>query len=275
MKTRLTQQQIDSYRTNGFLLIEDFFTPQELEQWGQTVAEAASSRGNMKLPGRMEAKPDSDDYIEHVFVQRMNLWQSSQPVRDLIFNEELGRMMCELAGIDGIRLWHDSSMVKQPWGNATTWHLDNPYWSFSSKDSISIWIPFQDATMQNGCLYFLPGTHKTARFDPTKIGPNMESLFQIYPEWSKIEPVAVPVKAGSVSIHNGLVAHAAGPNMTPRSRRAFALHFMPEGSKFNGERNVLTPERFAKLKVGDSLDDDAENPLVYSRKNQTAAASAR
>ena len=84
-------------------------------------------------------------------------------MREIMHDPRLGRIAGTLAGVDGIRIWHDQALFKPPFGNPTAWHLDNPYWSFSSRQSISIWIALEDATYQNGCMYYVPGTHKTAR----------------------------------------------------------------------------------------------------------------
>ena len=66
---------------------------------------------------------------------------------------------------NGYRIWHDQALFNPPYGNPTGWHLDDPYWSFSSRDAISVWVALDDATRDNGCLYYLPGSHKMARFD--------------------------------------------------------------------------------------------------------------
>jgi phytanoyl-CoA hydroxylase len=182
-----------------------------------------------------------------------------------MFDPRIGRMAVELAGVEGIRIWHDQALIKQPWANPTSWHLDNPYWSFSSRQAISIWVALDDATLENGCLYFIPGSHHSATFDNVGIGQNMSDLFRVYPQWANVWPVAAPMKAGSCSFHNGLVAHGAGANMTPGWRRAMTCAYMPDGSTFNGKKNILTDEMVARLKVGDVLDDDNQNPLIYHR----------
>ena len=85
----------------------------------------------------------------------------------------------------------------------------------------------------------LPGSHKTATYDNVDIGSNIGGLFDAYPQWSALDAVAVEMKAGSCSFHNGLVAHGAGANMTPRYRRAMTCAYMPDGSTFNGQQNIL------------------------------------
>ena len=262
MNTELTQEQIQFYQDNGFIIIEDFLTADELEVWRKNVDEAVAQREDRKLAdGRM--RDGQNEYYDRVFVQRINLWQDHEGMRQLMLNPHLGEMASQLAGISGIRIWHDQALIKEPWGNPTGWHLDNPYWSFSSRDAISLWVALDDATLTNGCLYFIPGTHKTATFDNSGIGQNIGDLFQVYPQWAGLEAVPAVMSAGSCSFHNGLVAHGAGANMTPGYRRAMTCGYMPDGSVFNGTQNILTQEQMAKLEIGDPIKDDAQTPLIY------------
>ena len=158
-------------------------------------------------------------------------------------DRRLGQLAGELAGVDGIRIWHDQALFKPPYGNPTAWHLDNPYWSFSSRDAISIWIALDDATIENGCMWYVPGSHKTAvRERNVGIGQNTGDLFNVYPEWRKIDTVPGIAKAGTAAFHNGLTAHGAGANMTNRPRRAMTCAYMPDGCTYNGQTNVLPAE---------------------------------
>lgn len=263
MNSEITPAQISFYRENGFVVIHDFLAPEELKTWRQCVHEAVAQRADRKLAdGSMRS---GDSYYDNVFVQRINLWQDHAGMRELMFDPRIGKMAAELAGVEGIRIWHDQALIKQPWANATGWHLDNPYWSFSSRDAISIWVALDDATLENGCLYFIPGSHKTATFDNVGIGQNMGDLFRVYPQWAGLHSISAPMKAGSCSFHNGLVAHGAGANMTPGWRRAMTCAYMPDGSTFNGKKNILSDDTIARLKVGDLLDDDYQNPLIYHK----------
>jgi ectoine hydroxylase-related dioxygenase (phytanoyl-CoA dioxygenase family) len=202
------------------------------------------------------------------------LWQTSDRVRELIVDETLGKAAAELAGVSGVRLWHDQALVKEPFANPTAFHLDVPYWSFSSPDAISIWVALDDATRENGCLYYVPGSHKALKYDNAGIGTAIGALFDVYPEWRDVPAVACPVRAGGALFHNGLTFHGAGANMTPRRRRAMTAGFMPQGSTFNGIVNVLRPEVLATLSIGDELADDVNNPLVYSTMATKASATA-
>ncbi|MDE0430084.1 MAG: phytanoyl-CoA dioxygenase family protein [Caldilineaceae bacterium] len=264
MNTTVTQEQIDFYRENGFVVLHDFLTPEELETWRDAVDGAVRRRGERRQLHHKDNKYRGT-YYDYIFVQRVNLWMDSPEVRRLILDPRLGKLAAELAGVDGMRIWHDQALIKQPWANPTGWHLDNPKWSYSSRDTLSIWVALDDATLQNGCLYFLPGSHKTADYDDVPIGENIGDIFRVYPQWQETMSAPAEMKAGSCSFHNGLIAHGAGANMTPGWRRAMTCGFMPDGCTFNGKQNILTDEQFAGYEIGDLLDDDLQNPLVYHR----------
>jgi ectoine hydroxylase-related dioxygenase (phytanoyl-CoA dioxygenase family) len=170
-----------------------------------------------------------------------------------------------MANVDGLRIWHDQALIKGPYANPTAYHLDVPYWSFTSADAITIWVALDDATLENGCLYYVPGSHKARKFDNVGIGREIGALFDVYPEWQDVAAVPCPVPAGGALLHNGLVFHGAGANMTPGLRRAMTCAYMPDGCTFNGQANVLPPVYLATLSVGDVLDNDDQNPLVWHR----------
>lgn len=270
VKTTLSCEQIRQYCENGFLAVREFLSPGESESWRRVTAEAVETRLRQRGWDNLNNQ-GSDDYYAKVFTQCLRLADVSDEMRSLIYSPAIGRMAATLAGVDGIRVWHDQALIKPPFGNPTAWHLDAPYWSFSSRDAISIWIALDDATLMNGCMCYLPGTHREARFENADIGPQLDALFRVYPQWRSIDVVAVPCAAGTAVFHNGLTAHGAGANMTNRPRRAMTCAFMPDGVTFNGKKNILPDERFKRLKIGDKLDDPAQNPLIWSAADDRAS----
>ncbi len=271
MKSLLSQSQIESYKQDGYSLVEYFLTTEELAFWREAVTEAIEQRGGRKFPNSNAKVGEDDginkdsDYYGKVFDQMLNLWQTNEKVKQLMLDENLGRMVADLAGAEGIRIWHDQALIKRPWANPTSWHLDTPFWSFSDRRALSIWVALDDATFENGCLYFIPGSYHTTTFDNPGIGKNMDAIFEFYPQFIKSKSVAVPMKAGSCSFHNGLTIHGAGANMTNGFRRAMTCAYMPDGATFNGIKNILSDEQVAKLKVGDLLNDEMQTPLIYSK----------
>jgi ectoine hydroxylase-related dioxygenase (phytanoyl-CoA dioxygenase family) len=269
MKHQLAKEQIESYRSSGFIVIENFLSEEELEQWRETVTKAVKERAGIKIPGKEIRIGEADginedaDYFGKVFDQLLNLWQTDEGVKKIMLDERLGNMAAQLAGVDGIRIWHDQALIKRPWANPTSWHLDTPFWSFSDRNAISIWVALDNATLENGCLFFIPGSHKQTNFDKITIGKNMDGIFDVYPQLKNTMPVAAPMKAGSCSFHNGLTVHGANANMTSGFRRAMTCAYMPDGNVFNGEPNILPDAYLEKLKIGDPLNNDEQNPLIY------------
>lgn len=265
MKHELSAEQIARYQQDGALVIEGFLDADELAAWRACVDEAVANRQDRKM-AHSDWK-SGDSYYDRVFTQRLNLWMDHDGMRELMLDPRLGQMAVELAGVEGIRIWHDQALIKEPWANPTAWHLDNPYWSFSSRNAISIWVALDDATLSNGCLYFMPGTHREATFENSGITQEIADLFRVYPQWKERSPMAAPMKAGDCSFHNGLLAHGAGANMTPGRRRAMTCAYMPDGEVFNGQKNVLPDAYIETLSEGDVLDNDELNPLIYTRQS--------
>ena len=272
MNTVITQQQTDFYQNNGYIIIEDFLNADELETWREAVKTAIEERNGQKIPGKAGAVTEDDginkeaDYFSKVFDQLINLWQTNNKVKELMFDPKIGEMAATLSGVDGIRIWHDQALFKRPWANPTSWHLDTPFWSFTDRRALSIWVALDDATLENGCLFFIPGSHKQTGFENPGIGKNMDSIFDFYPAFKTAPSVAAPMKAGSCSFHNGLTIHGAHANMTPGSRRAMTCAYMPDGNVYNGIPNVLPQSYLETLNIGDVLNNEAQNPLIYTRK---------
>ncbi|MBC7423131.1 MAG: phytanoyl-CoA dioxygenase family protein [Ferruginibacter sp.] len=270
MNTLITEAQVKAYQQDGYLLVENFLSEDELAFWREAVTEGIEQRGGRKMPGSDTKVGEDDginkdsDYYGKVFEQMLNLWQTNDKVKQIMLDDKIGKMVATLAGWEGTRIWHDQALIKRPWANPTSWHLDTPFWSFSDRRALSIWVALDDATYENGCLYFIPGSYHKTTFENPGIGKNMDAIFDFYPQFIKSKSVSVPMKAGSCSFHNGLTIHGAGPNMTNGYRRAMTCAYMPDGATFNGIKNILTDEQVTKLKIGDLLNDESQNPLIYS-----------
>ena len=205
MNHTISDEQVQFYQDNGFVVIHDFLNADELATWRQNVGEAVESRGTRKLAdGRMM---EEDNYYARVFAQRINLWNDHDGMRRLMLDDRLGKMAADLAQVDGIRIWHDQALIKPAWGNPTAWHLDNPYWSFYSRAAISLWVALDDVTRDNGCLYFIAGAHKTATYDNVSIGQQYRrSVYRfLSSNGASMEAVAIEMKAGSCSFPQWLV----------------------------------------------------------------------
>ena len=99
MKYILSEEEIANYRENGFLVIEDFLDPDELEEWRCALDEAVLLRGEDVLPS--DPTPFSNS---NVFKQRLQLWMDNDRIKDLILDERIGKMAVDLEGVSGVRI---------------------------------------------------------------------------------------------------------------------------------------------------------------------------
>ena len=270
-----TATEIETYRRDGFVAISDLLNQPETAALDAAVEAAMTSMGKVKITGEggtgyTDGKPwidEQDTYYANALHQRINLWRISEVVKQRMLGPELGEFTARLAGIGGVRCYHDQALYKPAWGNPTSWHLDNPIWSFTSPDAISVWIALDEATVQNGCLWYLPGSHRLVDRRNAGIDGNFGDLpRRVHPQIADIPPVSVPLPRGGAVFHNGLTAHAAGCNISNRPRRAMTCAYMPEGSVFNGNTSILPPSYVKTLNIGDVLDNEAWVPLVWSQR---------
>ncbi|CAM3729943.1 phytanoyl-CoA dioxygenase family protein [Kibdelosporangium persicum] len=283
MRDELTDEQIEFYQENGYLVIEDFLDGAEVDRLHLNLTAAVENRGEARMANETttgggeslnvsqpaDRKRLRDAFLKHrrswtrVLSQHVNLWQTDEQVRKFSLDPRLGRIAAVLGDVDGVRLWHDQTMFKPAWGEPTGWHMDTPAFSFTHSSASTFWFALVDCDLSNGCMHYIPGSHK-ARMR-TKGGMRIDSLKHLNPKWENAEPAACPVRAGAMIVHNGDTAHASCANMTPRPRPAFAISWMPCGATYNGTPNILPNEILATIKVGDPIDFDDYFPVVYSR----------
>ncbi|MEJ7630091.1 MAG: phytanoyl-CoA dioxygenase family protein [Geodermatophilaceae bacterium] len=256
MRTGFTQQEIAEYRTHGFLSVPDFLSREELARWREVV-DSAVAANHRELTGRNSEK---------AFTQRMHLRRTDPALAGLVDDPRIGNLVADLEGVAAVRLYLDQALVKEPYGSPTQYHLDIPWWAFSSEHACTVWVALDDATLENGCLYFVPGSQKLRLNALGDLGPDLGALFKAHPE-AATAATPSPLPAGGCSFHNGHTIHGAGANMTPGRRRAMTIAFMPAGVAYNGRRDagVLGEEYLDSLLEGDPLDNDELNPLVFAR----------
>ena len=261
MRAEVSPEEVRSYREHGFLVIENLLDADELQRWRGAVDGAVAGHG---VSGR-DLDPEQSEYYDRVFFQRVNMWKSSAAVRGLVLDTRFGELVSDLAGTGEVRLYHDHALIKLPWANPTNWHADNPYDPYRSPEAIMLWIALDDADARNGCLHFLPGSHRRDRLDDGAAldEANIGALLEANPQFAAIEPVMAEVSAGAGIFINGMAAHAAGANMSSRPRRAFSMVFIPGRCRYTGQSGALPAEMTARLQPGDILDDDEHLPLLY------------
>lgn len=252
----LTQDQIDAYRRDGFIQLNDVIAGPDLQALRDAVAGAVERESGGKID------PDRKRGVyEEIFIQKVNLWQRHPDVNRFVMCRRFANLAARLSGRP-IRVWHDQALFKEPrTGAKTPWHQDTHYWPHQEKeDQLTIWIALKDATIHNGCMSFIPGTHKLKTIEPINLA-NPQDIFSLAPQFKGIKPKTCELKAGSVTFHNGLTFHYAGPNKSDGMREAFAILYMPDGTTYSGAGHCVTDPLLPGLKVGEKLDGETF-PLV-------------
>lgn len=247
----LNPENIFQYRRDGFIQINDVIVGADLDRLRNAVEQAVSDE-----PPRMNSTGGA---YEQIFIQKVNLWQRHPKVREFVHCRRFANLAARLSGF-AMRLWHDQALFKEPkTGAKTPWHQDTHYWPHQQKKhQLSIWIALKDATLDNGCLSFLPGTQHHDSIESVNLG-NPQDIYAIAPQLKGIKPVPCELKAGSCTFHNGLTFHYAGPNRTDEMREALAIIYMPDGTTYSGKKHIcIAPHQF---QIGDPFNDH-NFPLV-------------
>ncbi len=220
----------DQYVQDGYAIVHDFLSQSQL-------ATLRREFDKLYKPPTTNHVDEITKYHAKVFWPIFNTRAESTAIKDIIKSNKFRNALYHLTGLDTYYI----CIIKQPWANQTIWHADNPDWAFHSKDAISVWIPLDDVNLQNGCLYFIRGSHQVIGFDMRSCNINMDDLFQQFPTLKNGCVVPCPLEAGDCVYFNGLLAHAAGANMTPQFRRALAVAFVPKGTQWNG-KSFMVPK---------------------------------
>ena len=168
----------------------------------------------------------------------------------------LANLAARLCG-EPVRIWHDQALFKDAkTGAKTPWHQDAPYWPHADKSKqLTIWIAMKDATIENGCLSFLPGTQVLGPREPVQlVDEHPKGVYDIAPECRGLTAKVVELKAGSCTFHHGLTFHYAGPNRSEGVREAFAIIYMPASTTYDGVSHILTDGR--DLQIGEVLNGE-------------------
>jgi phytanoyl-CoA hydroxylase len=249
----LSDEQIAAYQRDGFIQIANVLQPADLSRLRDAVVKAVEMERTPPQPGATRSP------YEQIFIQKVNLWRRHPAVREFVLCKRLGDLAARLSGCP-VRVWHDQALFKEPReGVKTPWHQDAHYWPHQQcADQISIWIALRDATIENGCMSFIPGTQHVENLEAIRLA-TPQNIFDLAPEFKGIKPRTIELKAGSCTFHNGLTFHYAGPNKSDGMREAFAIIYMPDGTSYDGTEHIVTDS--LGLKVGEKLEGEMF-PLV-------------
>ncbi len=225
-----TQEQLDAFAREGYLRWGPLLAPCEVaelrDEYDRLFAEAERAGSCRNLAADTRLAPELRN--ERHMLQIMQMCERSLAFRRLLYDQ---RILATVRAIIGpsVMLFHDQALYKRSrTGGPVSWHQDNGYWRCAPANLLSCWIALDDATVENGAMQVVPGSHLA----PLRHGTASESdqLLQV-PTPAPASVAVVELPAGGCMFHHCQTLHYTAPNATERQRRAFIIHFMPPGTR--------------------------------------------
>lgn len=280
----LTQEKVDRFQRDGFLNAGPILSNQEVNRLSDALNDIIAIGpegfgGDRRGPVLFRDMHERDSEATPVW-QIVNMWEASGVFRDLVCDSRIIEAIVQLTGFEDLQVWHDQVQYKPAkTGGATPWHQDAPLWpAIEPMTPVSAWIPLDDAEVENGCMWMVPGSHRwgnqieflrTLR-DKVEL-PEFTQFPAFEPpagaEIRSVEARACPVKRGEVHFHHSLTWHGSPLNRSPRPRRAVAIHYMTGEARFTGRSHVMA--QFVEVKPGEPMIDAGEHLPIVARGGQT------
>jgi len=239
-----TDEQIQFWDENGYLKFGKV-----LEQ-----GEVAELLAGLDRIVRIESEECDDSSIEfsighdrggeggaygEAITQHLNLWKRDAAYDRTVRHPLITGIAKQLLKSPELRLWHDHVISKPPGENDRfQFHQDFYNWPLADPNILTCWIALDDATVANGCMHVVPGSHRDPRFLPAARKKELEELAQnpdartervIMGEHDAGFGVPVELKSGECMFHHSLNFYSTPKNTTDSHRRAFVIIYLPAG----------------------------------------------
>lgn len=276
-KLPMTSEAVEFYRDQGFLVVEDALTPDEVEALRkEATAICAGKRGMVHgLP-----TVDTDDETE--LLRRVLCVHFPHQISPLIMDALAHPSMVEvLTNIIGpnVKCMQSMLFIKSAGKPGQAWHQDEVYIPTRDRSLTGGWIALDDATVENGCLWVLPGSHRNGvmYFQEWHGDPRFDCALEArnFP-WSNDEAVPVEVKAGSIVFFNGYLLHRSLPNYASAGyRRSLVNHYMSSESLLPWYWGEGVPGSVASLDNRNVIQIAGVDPYAYRGTESTFMAHVR
>lgn len=239
----LKQEQIEFFNTNGYIggikLLDDWQVDRlrkELEE----VAEPKNPSSHLFYEFHSNESSNPGTILFHA----LGAWRISNGFHDVLWNPRFLVAASQLLGNKPVRFWHDQLFCKPPkHGGVVAWHQDYSYWTRTKPIAhLTCWCGLDDSTLENGCVQYVPGSHRWGLLDKPDLAGNLMGILDyLTPEQQKqFKPVPVEVKAGEGIFHHPLTLHGSGENKSDRPRRAFVINVFADGVVSDTNDTLLT-----------------------------------
>lgn len=222
----LSGEQIQFYRENGFIKLEQVLNGKYLDYARKVISAAVLLRKEHDKRTLAEKSQ-----YEQSFLQCGYLCWDFPAVKDFVFAKRFAAIARDLMGGDqGVRLWHDQALFKEPGGRITDIHIDSSYWPLAEPQySTTLWLALTDVPQNKGSLFFYPGSHRWSEHEYVDIFKNPHQPEALRNK----ESVVMELKAGDATYHSGLTYHGAGANKTDQLREAMTIIYIRDGVHFD------------------------------------------
>lgn len=237
----LSQEQIEFFGENGYLAGIRVLTEAQVDAIAQEV-DAVMDPGHPgnSLFHQFYSNESTDK--SRVLFHALGAWRIEPGLHDLLWNPAFLVPAMQLLG-GPVRFWHDQLFCKPAkHGGVVAWHQDYSYWTRTQPLShLTCWIGFDDSTIDNGCVYYVPGSHRWPLLPITGLAGDMEEIRTVLTEDQRaaFRPVPVPLRRGECSFHHALTIHGSYANTTDRPRRAAVINVFRDGVISASEKELL------------------------------------
>lgn len=227
-KPFLSQEQVESFHARGYLAVDAVCPPEELASVKETLIGLFEKKTGWEQGAQFDMMSLDDGIAPLISPQIIDPAVYAPALKETRFHRNAMAIARQLLG-QLVKGSYEHAIYKPPYrGSATPWHQDEAFHQagMPSFDTISIWMPLQDVTEQNGCLKFIPASHlgEVLRHRSPNDDPRVHGL-ECIGGFNEATAVACPLLAGGATIHHGRTLHAAGPNRSALERCAWVLTF--------------------------------------------------
>jgi ectoine hydroxylase-related dioxygenase (phytanoyl-CoA dioxygenase family) len=220
----LTEDQVAFYHENGYLSIQSLMPLDEVERIREIYDRLFEARVGREVGDQFDLAGTDEDGVEATLPQILGPSRYAPELLEGQYRINLAHVIRQLLGPDG-EVGGDHMIFKPAKiGAETPWHQDQAYWDPEfDYNSLSVWIPLQDVNVENGCMWFVPGSHLLEIHKHHSIGhdPRVHGLEVEAADVSTA--VACPLPAGGATFHHCRTLHYTGANKSDGPRRAYII----------------------------------------------------
>lgn len=231
MSAAIADHDVESYRANGYLVVPGLVTPEEVEALRADALRLC--RGGYPHPNLQPLDPSlSDDEVLRGFLCIHHPHKVSPVLLERgVKHAGLAAVLARLIGPD-VKCMQSMLFVKPPGFQGQAWHQDEIYIPTRDRSLTGGWIALDDATLENGCLWVIPGSHRGVLYDqrPHEQPEEFDAAAESY-GFDDSGQIPVEVRAGDAVFFHGYLLHRSRRNRSQTYRRVLVNHYMNAWSR--------------------------------------------